>query len=206
MPRVNVHWESLDFTIFNMENNCFLTGQDYGSDPSLINPGSTVQHPAMLGLSPFEQAEVVLTGYRDCAAEAIRYLVEVEHFSMDDPIVLGLRKHLYEQQRALNVHRILSNLENNPYFVSDTENSRLDDSGFGDNSFVGNVNDTNMEAHARYESDSEAEPSETISNTVPHEVDHSAIVSLAEEILTLIELGETPEPEVEEEEIDDEEM
>lgn len=155
-------------------------------------PGQQMQHPAMLGLSPFEQAEVVLTGYRDCAAEAIRYLVEVEHFAMDDPLVIGLRKHLYEQQRALNIHRILSNLENNPYYDDDIDNTYLDDSGIGETSFEGN--DSSMEASTPCETDSDFLPSGNISN-VTHEVDRDAIVSLAEEILSLIELGEEPEEE-----------
>lgn len=161
------------------------------SSPILM-PGQQVQHPAMLGLSPFEQAEVVLTGYRDCAAEAIRYLVEVECFAMDDPLVIGLRKHLYEQQRALTIHRILSNLENNPHYDEDIDNTYLNDSGIGETSFEGN--DSSMEASTPSETDSDFLPSGNISN-VTHEVDRDAIVSLAEEILSLIELGEEPEEE-----------
>lgn len=153
-------------------------------------PGQQVQHPAMLGLSAFEQAEVVLTGYRDCAAEAIRYLVEEERFAMDDPLVIGLRKHLYEQQRALNIHRILSNLENNPYYDDEIDNTYLDDSGIGETSIGGNG--SSMEGSTPSETDSDFLPSGNISNVTP-EVDRDAIVSLAEEILSLIELGEEPE-------------
>lgn len=178
--------------------------ENTGESIPLLIPGQQVQHPAMLGLSPFEQAEVVLTGYRDCAAEAIRYLVEEERFAMDDPLVMGLRKHLYEQQRALNIHRILSNLENNPYYEDDMDNSYLDDSGLGETSFEGN--DTSMEASTLSDTDSDSLPSENISNVTSHDVDRDAIVSLAEEILSLIELGEEPEVETDEcpsEETDD---
>lgn len=180
------------------------TFENTGESIPLLIPGQQVQHPAMLGLSPFEQAEVVLTGYRDCAAEAIRYLVEEERFAMDDPLVMGLRKHLYEQQRALNIHRILSNLENNPYYEDDMDNSYLDDSGLGETSFEGN--DTSMEASTLSDTDSDSLPSENVSNVTSHDVDRDAIVLLAEEILSLIELGEEPEVETDEcpsEETDD---
>lgn len=170
-----------------VEANAF--GNMCESSPILM-PGQQVQHPAMLGLSAFEQAEVVLTGYRDCAAEAIRYLVEEERFAMDDPLVIGLRKHLYEQQRALNIHRILSNLENNPYYDDEIDNTYLDDSGIGETSIGGNG--SSMEGSTPSETDSDFLPSGNISNVTP-EVDRDAIVSLAEEILSLIELGEEPE-------------
>lgn len=63
-------------------------------------------HPAMFGL-PLAQASMVLAGYRDCAAEAVRYLIEDERMSPEDPFVMGLRNHLYECQKRLDLHNIL---------------------------------------------------------------------------------------------------
>jgi hypothetical protein len=167
-------------------------------------PGQTEQHPAMIGLSPLEQAEVILTGYRDCAAEAIRYLVEEERFAIDDPIVVGLRKHLYEQQRALNIHRILSNLENNPVYLASGQNMTMDDSGIDETDSCCNEYHVTSEAPSQNEAPSETQQSE-MNSTIAPEVDHDAVVSLAEEILSLIEVedssGDVEEMEEEEEDL-----
>lgn len=55
-----------------------------------------------------EQAGLVLAGFRDCSEEAIRYLVDVEHLSEDDPLILGLKQHLWERQQHLDIERIIS--------------------------------------------------------------------------------------------------
>ncbi|XP_048770780.1 uncharacterized protein LOC125676946 isoform X3 [Ostrea edulis] len=179
----------------------YSPGDVFQTIPSLM-PGHTVQHPAMIGLSPIEQAEVILTGYRDCAAEAIRYLVEEERFAVDDPIVLGLRKHLYEQQRALNIHRILSNLENNPVYLDSVQNVALDDSGIDDVDLC--CNENHMTSEVQVQNEAPSEPQQSAISTIPPEVDRDAVVSLAEEILSLIELedssGGMEEMEMEEEE------
>ncbi|KAL3882717.1 hypothetical protein ACJMK2_029029 [Sinanodonta woodiana] len=60
-------------------------------------------HPGLIGLPPLDQTGLVLAGYSDCAEEAIRYLVEVEHFAYDDPLVQGLKSHLEEQKRLLDI-------------------------------------------------------------------------------------------------------
>lgn len=65
-----------------------------------------IPHPAVIGL-PYNQACMVLAGYRDCTAQAINYLVEVEHMSLDDPFVIGLRNHLHEYQKSLDFEQLL---------------------------------------------------------------------------------------------------
>ncbi|XP_062588388.1 uncharacterized protein LOC134250045 isoform X3 [Saccostrea cucullata] len=182
--------------------NMHITGEDFISSPSLMS-GQTAQHPAMIGLSPLEQAEVVLTGYRDCAAEALRYLVEVERFAEDDPIVVGLQKHLYEQQRALNVQRILSNLENNPDYYSRVDDFDPNDSGIEDTNISGNYSHVGVNEQNQSETSLESQQSD-ISHVITPEVDRDAIVSLAEEILSLIELEQSSSIEEEEEEMEDE--
>ena len=37
-------------------------------------------------------------GFRDCADEVLRYLMEVENMAEDDPVIVGLREHLLQQE------------------------------------------------------------------------------------------------------------
>lgn len=64
-------------------------------------------HPALLSMSVPDPSQIVLAGYQDCAEEAIRYLLEVEHLSEDNPLVVGLKQHLWERQMALDIERLL---------------------------------------------------------------------------------------------------
>jgi hypothetical protein len=58
--------------------------------------------------SPLDQTSLMmLAGYRDCAQEAIRYLLDVEKLSIDDPLVVGLRMHLHEHQKSIDIHQML---------------------------------------------------------------------------------------------------
>lgn len=50
----------------------------------------------------------VASGYRHCAAEAVRYLIEEEGLSPEDPLVVGLRQHLGLRERHLDTERILN--------------------------------------------------------------------------------------------------
>ncbi|XP_033741425.1 uncharacterized protein LOC117328141 isoform X2 [Pecten maximus] len=92
-------------------------------------------HPAMIGL-PYNQASMVLAGYRDCAAQAISYLVEVEHMSIDDPFVVGLRNHLQDYQKSPDFGQLLRHQFDDMVTSPQHEHS-LDDSGISesDNSF-----------------------------------------------------------------------
>ena len=81
------------------------------SAPPTYQPMYPVPHPATIGL-PAGEAHMVLAGYQDCTAEAIRFLVEVEHISPDDPIVVGLKHHLYQCQRQLDYNQLLRYCDN----------------------------------------------------------------------------------------------
>ena len=65
------------------------------------------EHPQPAAAPP---AEIVLAGFRDCCEETIRYLIQVENLSETDPLVLGLKQHLWERQQALNYQQILQDL------------------------------------------------------------------------------------------------
>ena len=39
-----------------------------------------------------------IAGFRDCADEVLRYLTEVENMAEDDPVIVGLRDHLLQQE------------------------------------------------------------------------------------------------------------
>lgn len=45
--------------------------------------------------------DAMLAGYRFCARETIRFLIEDEHLSPDDPVIVELMNHLVEQQNRL---------------------------------------------------------------------------------------------------------
>lgn len=45
--------------------------------------------------------DAVLMGYRFCAEETIRFLIDEEHFSPDDPVIQELHRHLDHQQVKL---------------------------------------------------------------------------------------------------------
>ena len=47
------------------------------------------------------ETEVLLAGFRDCTQEALSYLVHEEHLALDDPIVVGLQRHLAEKEEEL---------------------------------------------------------------------------------------------------------
>lgn len=73
-------------------------------------------HPGLIGL-PFlhlpprllpELSPLFLAGFTDCAEEAIRYL-ETEGLSPEDPILVGLKQHLYEKQSLLEHSIMLQN-------------------------------------------------------------------------------------------------
>ncbi|XP_076373886.1 uncharacterized protein LOC143258586 [Tachypleus tridentatus] len=66
-----------------------------------------------------QEMHELVAGYRACAEEAIRYLIEEEKVAPDDPLVLGLWQHLLLQEAEL-----LGNHDNNP---------DSDDSGFEPN-------------------------------------------------------------------------
>lgn len=52
----------------------------------------------------------ILTGYRVCAVEAIRYLTEEEKLPLDHPLVVGLWQHLMIQEAQLDFQEILNSI------------------------------------------------------------------------------------------------
>ncbi|KAK3097737.1 hypothetical protein FSP39_012653 [Pinctada imbricata] len=168
------------------------------------------QHPAMIGLSPLQQAEVVLSGYRDCAAEAIRYLTEVENIPADDPLVLGLQSHLHEKQKHLDFVQILIQYHNTMNSTeshdADLELGSLDDSGVSlqsetDPSLNFDTIDENIVSDCEPTSEHISQDVNIVSSTnciVQSEQEttpSASITALAEEILSLIEEGMTSDSE-----------
>lgn len=131
-----------------------------------------------------------LLGYRDCAEEALRFLMEVEHLSNDHPLVIGLKYHLQEQQRCLSFGHVY--YDGGQEIITDFE-TNLNDSGI---SIQGDPN-TPMST----ESIINPEPpngislthssGDTISTNQLLELaslqNNPAVSSLAEEILSLLE-------------------
>jgi len=73
-----------------------------------------------------DEALSVVSGYQHCAAEALRYLVEEENLSPDDPLVTGLRQHLSAQERQMNPESVLKD------FLMTTERTDDNDDGGDD--------------------------------------------------------------------------
>lgn len=61
---------------------------------------------------PFTQGKMFLTGYTDCAQEALWYLTEVEKLPPNHPTVVGLKVHLHEQYRMFQMQHLLLNVWN----------------------------------------------------------------------------------------------
>lgn len=51
---------------------------------------------------------LMLAGFEDCAAEALRYLVVEEGFAADHPVVQGLKEHLETQKRHLDFQSVVN--------------------------------------------------------------------------------------------------
>ena len=96
----------------NLNTSTGLESEEDEGDVSLSSSTleETLPPPMMVGggLGALEPAGIVLAGFRDCSEEAIRYLVDVEQMSEDDPLILGLKQHLWDKQQHLDVERILA--------------------------------------------------------------------------------------------------
>ncbi|KAL5009709.1 hypothetical protein ScPMuIL_012014 [Solemya velum] len=62
---------------------------------------------SMIEFSSSNQVRSFQIGYRDCAAEAIRFLIEEENVPVHDPLIIGLVNRLIEQDRALAIHDMM---------------------------------------------------------------------------------------------------
>lgn len=61
------------------------------------------------------ESEIILAGFRGCRYEAVTYLLEVEQLSLDDPLVVGLQKHLEEKEAELYRNPETTDNNNTPY-------------------------------------------------------------------------------------------
>jgi hypothetical protein len=64
-----------------------------------------------------------LTGYAECAEEALWYLTEVEKLPQNHPTVVGLKMHLNEQYRMFQIKHLLPNA----LYMSDEDDTEADD-------------------------------------------------------------------------------
>ena len=85
----------------------FIDASDVLSSQQL-GPGSVRGGHPNAHVIPMDEATAVHAGFRDCFEEAIRYLVDVEHLSEDDPLVIGLKQHLTDRQEHLDVDNLVS--------------------------------------------------------------------------------------------------
>ncbi|XP_076078054.1 uncharacterized protein LOC143048317 isoform X1 [Mytilus galloprovincialis] len=144
-----------------------------------------VVHPALIGMNSSCQ-DSLNAGYNACADEAIRYLIEEEHFAPDDPIVVGLQDHLREQQRLLSLQYMF---EQYNLALNSSENESINDSGVSLNSQSTDseecIEKTNFDSTIELDDDIKQNESGL------QNVNMAAITSLAEEILSLLEEGES---------------
>jgi len=78
------------------------------SNTSLMNTSNNSLVPPSVNMD-----DITLAGFRDCSEEAIRYLLEVEGLSENDPVIVGLREHLHRQRQQLEIKQTIADyLEN----------------------------------------------------------------------------------------------
>ena len=114
-------------------------------------------------------------GFQECADEAIRYLIEEENFSPDDPIVVGLQEHLREKQHLLNLQQVFQ-CYSDAYTSEAFE--KYEDSG------VSRKNDLNGSVNGEDPNQLNSEHAKSCESL--QNLDMTAITSLAEEILSLL--------------------
>lgn len=144
-----------------------------------------VVHPDLIGMSSSFQ-DSLNAGYNACADEAIRYLIEGEHFAPDDPIVVELQDHLREQQRLLSLQYLF---EQYNLSLNSSENESINDSGVSLNSQ--STDSEECIEKTNFDSTIELEDEIKQNESGLQNVNMAAITSLAEEILSLLEEGES---------------
>ena len=107
-------------------------------------PMPTFQAPVFMPVSMapipiLDHTGIFLAGFRDCAAEAIKYLTESEQMSEDDPAIQGLRQHLCTRQDTLknsstpsspNGKLDFSDTSKDTHSTSPNQNDSLTDEGY----------------------------------------------------------------------------
>ncbi|CAG2246644.1 unnamed protein product [Mytilus edulis] len=144
-----------------------------------------VVHPDLIGMNSSFQ-DSLNAGYNACADEAIRYLIEEEHFAPDDPIVVELQDHLREQQRLLSLQYLF---EQYNLALNSSENESINDSGVSLNSQ--STDSEECIEKTNFDSTIELEDEIKQNESGLQNVNMAAITSLAEEILSLLEEGES---------------
>lgn len=87
--------------------------------PSVARGEGDVHVPHLPGL--------FLAGFRDCTKETLKYLIDVERLPENDPIIIGLKQHLFNQQRLLHTDPD-NNSEPNSELDSDSSKHKVDNS------------------------------------------------------------------------------
>ncbi|CAM1297664.1 Uncharacterised protein g1893 [Pycnogonum litorale] len=73
-------------------------------------------------LTILQKEFLVLSGYKACTEETLRYLVEDEGLPLDDPLVIGLQQHLVTQQMKLKYYQLFDNLSVNEHIKTTNTN------------------------------------------------------------------------------------
>lgn len=134
-------------------------------------------HPAFVGM-PSSCQQALSAGFAACAEEAERFLIEEENLSPDDPVVVGLREHLRQQQQLYAIQNIFQQLRG----LSDLEEEDMDDSGISFDSDDG-VADEQTDDNNLQDSVRQSESKTTL--------DIAAITNIAEEIITLLKYDDS---------------
>lgn len=87
----------------------------------------------VLVLTELQKHFIVLSGYKACTEEAIRFLVEEEGLSRTDPVLLGLERHLHRHEMNLEYYQ----LQRKQYFATLDRQEALDASEIPLSYFVG---------------------------------------------------------------------
>ena len=83
-----------------------------------VAPGPVIHEPVVMNVPNIplpvvyvpmvNQNEIFVAGFRDCSQEAVRYLVEEERLSMEDPIITGLQEYLRDRETVMDVPAAIS--------------------------------------------------------------------------------------------------
>ncbi|KAK6170495.1 hypothetical protein SNE40_018876 [Patella caerulea] len=162
--------------------------------PIIFNLEEPVQRGLdMQRLPALSPSSAVMEGFQDCAEEAIRYLIEVEKLAADDPMVVGLREHLYEKQKSMLAYPVVHlqppSISPQPMYMDSLgqfedyslrSDNVADDSSFDSSTDVSDI--TSLQTH-----EEQATDFYNVMNLCASRDNESAIRSLAEELISLME-------------------
>lgn len=147
------------------EDNSNVNGQQNSAGDFRIRPDSSppttrsdLETSACFQSACGRDVSMVTCGFQHCAAEAVRYLIEEEHLSPSDPLVVGLQQHLSMRERHLDPERVLDDyVAAQRLLLSSVHNGLWDD----DDDTTGHSCESNDEDcdHEEYSDESEMEES-----------------------------------------------